>query len=199
MSCSVDMPTCLHILNRLHKKRFGFRYLERLGVGYYDFRKLISDGVIERVSRGIYQRTDNHSDEDSFITASVVIGKPSAICLLSALEHYNLTDHIVKKTWLMVPIAKRTSIANIRLFRKKSPRWNVGIENKKLYSITNIERTLVESMVYRRRLGSDVAIFALKKAIKSNKTTLNKVWNMAGELGYKNRIKSIIEVLSFND
>ena len=149
---------------------------------------------IERVARGVYQRANkNYSDEDNFITTTVVIGKPCAVCLLSALEYYGLTDHIAKKTWLMVPVVKRTSVVNIKLFRKKLPRWNIGIENKKLYSITNIERTLVESIVYRRMLGSDVAMSALKKAIKGNKTTLNKVWNMAGELGCKNRIKSIIE------
>ena len=136
-----------------------------------------------------------YSDEDNFITATVVVGKPCAVCLLSALEYYGLTDHIPKKTWLMVPVVKRTSIANIKLFRKRSPKWDIGIKNRQSYSITNIERTLVESIVYRRLLGSNVAISALKKAIRDNKTSLNKVWNMAGELGYKNRIKPLIEAL----
>jgi len=181
-------------LERLNKQRFGFKDLEKLGLGYYRFRKLISEGVIEKVARGVYQKDGtNYSEDDNFITATAIIGKPCAICMLSALEYYKLTDHIAKKTWLMVLVQKRTSVANIKLFRRKNPKWNIGIENKRTYSITNIERTLVEAIVYRRMLGSDISMSALRKALKDKITTLDKVWKMAGELGYKNRIKSIIE------
>jgi predicted transcriptional regulator of viral defense system len=181
-------------LKRLNKQRFGFKDFKKLGLSYYEFRKLISEGLIEKVARGVYQKAGkNYSEEDNFITATSVIGKPCAICMLSALEYYKLTDHIAKKTWLMVSITKRTSVANIRLFRRKNPKWNIGVENKKTYSITNIERTLVETIVYRSILGSDISIAALKKALKYKKTTLDKIWKMAGKLGFKNRIKSIIE------
>lgn len=194
MSSFVNMSSYKNKLKHLNKKRFSFKDLEKLGLGYYEFRKLISEGIIEKVARGVYQNaSESYSEEDNFITVTSVIGKPCAVCMLSALEYYKLTDHIAKKTWLMVPITKRTSIANIRLFRRKNPKWNIGIENKKTYSITNIERTLVEAVVYRRMLGSDISMAALRKALKDKVTTLDKVWKMAGELGFKNRIKSTIE------
>ncbi|MFH1223093.1 MAG: type IV toxin-antitoxin system AbiEi family antitoxin domain-containing protein, partial [Pseudomonadota bacterium] len=131
------MKTHTHALSRLNKQRFGFKDLRKLGLGYHTFRKLILEGIIERVAQGVYQRADkNYSIEDNFITATVVLGKPCAVCLLSALEYYGVTDHIAKKAWMMVPLVKRTSVTSIKLFRKKNPRWDVGIENKKLYSIT---------------------------------------------------------------
>ena len=84
----------------------------------------------------------------------------------------------------------------MKVFRKRNPYWNIGIEIKEGYSITSIERTIAETLIYRAQLGSTLGIEALKRAIFEKKTTLGKVLDMATKLKVSHRILSYIEALS---
>ncbi len=71
----------------------------KLGVSRYLLKKLLAEGVIEQLVRGVYRvSTGDISDEDQFRAATLRVGTPSAVCLVSALFHYRLTDTIPKKT-----------------------------------------------------------------------------------------------------
>jgi predicted transcriptional regulator of viral defense system len=116
--------------------------------------------------------------------------------LISALFQYGLTDTIPKKTWIMVPAIKRSQHSILKLQRIKDPRWNTGIVEQNGYCITSIERTVVEALCARNRIGTQIAIEALRKAVNSKKTSLAKIMSMAKQLDVIHRILPYIEALS---
>ena len=124
------------------------------------------------------------------------MGKPSAICLVSALSVYGLTDVIPRKTWITVPATKRTQISSLKVLRQIDPQWNIGIEKKDGYMITSIERTLVESFCYKNMIGSNTPIEALREGIRQKLTTPSKVLDMAKKMGVVHRILPYLEAMA---
>ena len=183
--------------SKLQEKPFTLRQAAQLGLSFYELSKLVSSGVVEQMARGIYRAAGGDiGEEEQYRVATLRVGTPSAICLLSALSHYHLTDVIPKKTWIMVPGQKRTSDRTVKLFRARNPNWKIGIQREDGYSITSIERTLVDCLTQRSRLGTNTSMAALRTAVESKKTMLSKVLEMAKELGVVHRILPYIEALS---
>ncbi len=182
---------------KLQEKPFTSSQAAKSGLNFYELSKLVSSGVVEQVARGIYRAAGGDiSEEEQCRIATLRVGTPSAICLVSALSYHHLTDTIPKKTWIMVPGNKRTVDRALKLFRARNPHWKIGIEKHDGYSVTTIERTLVDCLTHRSRLGTQIGIDALRKATASKKTTLGKILEMAGHLGVSHRILSYIEALS---
>lgn len=183
--------------SKLQEKPFTISQAAKQGLSFYELGKLVSSGTVEQIARGIYRAVAGDiGEEEQYRIATLRVDTQSAICLLSALSHYHLTDVIPKKTWIMVPGQKRTSDRTLKLFRARNPNWKIGIQKEDGYSITTIERTLVDCLTHRSRLGTNTSIAALRAAIESKKTTLGKVLEMAKELGVVHRILPYIEALA---
>lgn len=187
-----------NIPKSLHNSQFSFRDAVRAGLTKRALKKLLVEGTLEKVGRGIYQHTSKKGDlpEEHYRTASLRCGLPSSICLLSALEHYHLTDQIPKHVWVLVPVSKRTAFKELKLFRSRNPQWNVGIRKTRNYWITTLERTLIDCLIYRRHIGSHVALEALKRAVAEKKVRLGNLINMAKRMGVEHRIFPYVEALA---
>ena len=178
-----------------------FTYQDALdeGLNQHAVEKLLKQGLIERVLRGIYVPADydNTDPEAQYALATLQCGFPSCICLLSALDYHHVTDQIPNKVWIMVPQKKRVQSKHLKLIRARNPQWNIGIDKtNKGYWVTTLSRTLVECLLAKHRLGSDVAISALKTALQDKKIKLQDVYNIAIQMGVKERIFPYIETLA---
>jgi predicted transcriptional regulator of viral defense system len=183
--------------SRLREKPFTLSQAAELGVSRYRLLKLVSEGRVEQLARGIYRVSKGDiNEEDQYRAAALRVGEPSAICLISALAQYGLTDVIPKKTWILVPNSKRTAYPDLKLLRTRNPEWHIGIERRDGYSITSLERTIVDCLNYRTKIGTQIGIEALRKATNSKKTTLGRVFDVAVKLGVAHRIRSYVEALS---
>ena len=178
---------------------FTPKMAEKSKISYYKLKRLLREGAVERLERGVYKVTKldplGTTPEANFALAGARIGPPNAICLLSALEYYHLTDEISSQTWLLVPTTKRSVHPDLKLIRTSKPRWGIGIEEHEGFKITSLERTLVDALTNTRNLGRMLAIEALKRALSEQKTTLERVTEMASRLGVFHRIQPIVEVL----
>lgn len=176
---------------------FSTNDINGLGITPAQLNELLKSEKVHRLSRGVYVLAGSDlSDEAQFRAATMRIKGASAVCLLSALAHYGITDQIPKKVWLMVPEDKHTAHKDIRLLRSRNPNWKIGIASAKGYKITNIERSIVDALAMKRILGVSIAVGALKVAIKEKKTTLSEILKMATRLGVDHRVMSYIEALS---
>lgn len=190
------MPKPPKLPKKLQKVLFTTQEALKKGLNKKDLIYLLGNDVIVRLTRGVYCSVEHDlSEEDQAVLATIIVGTPSALCLLSALSYHHLTDIIPKKIWMMVPAEKRTQHSKLRLFRTANPGWNIGIQKEKNYWVTNIERTIVDCLVQKRLLGTQAAIEALKQAVRDKKTTLDKVFKMAVQLKVKHRIIAYIEAM----
>lgn len=179
---------------KLLQKTFTLKEALSSGLTRYELGKLIASGQVSKIGRNLYISKKGNLDEESILqSASERIGEPSAICLLSALAHYGLTDEIPKRTWILVPQSKRARWSDIRLIRSRRPEWSVGIEKEAGYQITNISRSIVDALIYKRLIGTNVAMNALRKALQKKLVKLPDVLKIAKQMRVEKRIVPYIE------
>lgn len=184
------------ILSRFGTEPLTAKEIESRGLSRNELERLLKDGQIVRLGRGVYQLASaDIGDENQFRAATKRIRGQSAVCALSALAHYNLTDEIPKQVWLMVGAGKKSNLKDVRLFRTRNPHWGIGIETLNGYRITNVERTIVDCLSYQHKFGN-LGVDALKRALKNKKTTLSKIVEMAERIGVEHKVAPIIHVLS---
>lgn len=183
---------------KLMTKPFSVREAIAHGLSKATLTRMVRSDRLERLSRGIYQasHTEGGMEESAYKVATLRCGIPSAICLLSALENYHVTDQIPKQTWILVPQSKRVSSKDIKLIRSRNPQWDIGIRKTKMYWITTLERTLVECLLHKQKIGSQVALEAIKQALAQKKAKLGDLYNMAKKMGVEHRVRHYIEALS---
>jgi predicted transcriptional regulator of viral defense system len=149
---------------------FSPKDINGLGITQAQLIQLLHNESIHRLSRGVYVLSGaDLSDEAQFRAATMRIDGPSAVCLVSALAYYGITDHIPKKVWLLVPEDKHSAHKDLRLLRSRNPKWKVGIDSHKGYKITNIERSIVDALTTKRALGFSIGVSALKSALQNKK------------------------------
>lgn len=182
---------------QFQNKIFNTNQFIKAGFTFYNLQQLLKAGLIEQSARGIYYSSGiDLNEEEQFRIATLQLGKPAVICLLSALSFHELTDLIPKQTWIMVPQNKRSKNTKLKLYRAAYPHWNTGIINLDGYRITNIERTIVECLTSRFSLGERPGIEALRKALDKKQTSLQKISTMANKLGAYHRLIQYIKVLT---
>jgi predicted transcriptional regulator of viral defense system len=181
----------------LQSRPFTYEDALQNGLSLQKLRSLVQAGEINHYGRNIYLEAGlDYSEEDQFQMATRLIGKLSAVCLISALSYYELTDIIPKQTWMMVPANKQTKNKDIRLHRVAHPYWDIGIVPKKGYSITSLERTIVEALAYKSKIGLPVGNHALRNCLESKKVRLKNLAEIATHLDLYKRIKGSLEVFA---
>lgn len=183
---------------QLVKRPFSAHEAVSLGLSKATLTRMVKTGHLDRLSRGVYQESGggDETGEDRYRIAALRCGTPSVICLLSALEHYHVTDQIPKEVWILVPESKRIASKELKLVRSRNPQWNLGIRKTKQYWITTLERTLIDGLVYRRLIGSQVALEAMKQAVAQKKVKLGDLYDMAKKMGVEHRVRPYIEALA---
>jgi len=188
-------------LEKLEKKPF-FTTSEALEIGvsprmlsYY-----VGKGRLKRLSKGVYCSTSfEPSDEDfqwsDLATASRNI-PGGVICLISALNYYDLTDEVMKEFW--VAVENNTSNTNFPMSRVIRMRdITTGVKTIKLsglkVKIFDVERTLIDSF---RLLDFETAMKALKLYLKGHcgKPKISKLIKYTTELR-ASKVKEYISAL----
>ena len=148
--------------------------------------KLVRDGRLTRLSRGLYALPDREVSEH--VTFAEVASKctNAAVCLLSALRFHELTTQIPREVWLAIPNkahAPKIDFVKLRVVRFSGDAWAEGVEQHVLdgvsVKITCIAKTVADCFKYRNKIGLDVALEALRKAWKAKRVTMDELWHYA--------------------
>jgi predicted transcriptional regulator of viral defense system len=184
-------------IEKLRHRPFRYDEAQKLGVSRRELQRLLKSGEVERVGFGIYQFEDLElSQENEFIKATLQLGAPCSICLVSALDYYSLTDLIANQIWVMVESHKRSSQSHLKLLRVRNPHWKTGIEKKNGFWITSLERTLIDSLIYKKHVARTIAIEAIRQALDEKQTSLHKLIEMSEKLRVFHLTRSILETFS---
>jgi len=175
------------------------RYSEALdaGIASKTFYAMRDQGILIKLSRGVYRLGDAPppGNPDLLIIAARL--PKAVICLISALDYYNLTEQIPHFVYIALPQdAENPRIKNIPLqiiWLSDKP-YQTGIREVTLdnvqIKIYSPEKTLADCFKFRNKLGLDVAIDALKRYFEqpSKAQDLNALMDYAR----LNRVEKII-------
>ncbi len=197
------MPTATDILQLIHDRGvIRARDLSRLGIGTIYLTRLVEDGQIRRIGRGLYASNSyDQSDRHSFI--EIALKAPHAIIsLLSALQYHGLTTQAPFEVWITIAAhARKPSLEYppLRVFRTSEQTLPIGCEQHTIDSVTvNIyspARTVVDCFRYRNKIGIDVAKEALRDGIRMKKCTIDDLWRIATQCRIANVIRPYLETI----
>jgi len=171
------------------------RDFELAGIGRAQLRRAVIEGSLQRLSRGVYARADQ-SIGDHWSLREVAVRSPGAvICLLSALAFHGVTTQQPHEVWIALEgtaWAPRISNLHLRVHRFSGKAFGLGIENHMVEGVSirvyGLARTVADCFRMRNKIGLDIAMEALREALRSRKVTRDQIIEMARQL----RVESVI-------
>lgn len=161
----------------------------KLGFSQPTIARAVARGELIRLEHDLYRHPEsrlNHEVEE-YAVACAHFGLEAAIAGLTALFHYSLTDQAPRQIWINVPIRKRTRSPRYRLIRTQLAA-DVGVVSEEFFRITTIERTLVEALRLATKIGLETALRACRQSFIDEKTTPQRVLQMARDLGIETSV-----------
>lgn len=162
------------------------RDLNALGLPSAALTRLVRQGLLTRVGRGLYARPDRSVSEHGTL-AEVARKHPQAIvCLLSALRVHDLTTQSPFEVWLAITNkarAPKMDYPPLRIVRFSGAALTDGIEEHQIdgvtVRVTNVARTVADCFKFRNKIGLDVAMEALQEAWRAKRVSMDEIWRYA--------------------
>ena len=174
-----------------------------VGVDFRALRRLVGDGSVERVARGLYRVAEAEPTEH-YTRAAVCARVPSAVvCLLTALSVHELGTQLPHEVWIAIPHKARTPRLPglpVRVVRFSGAALRYGVVNTTFEGvpvrITSPARTVVDCFRFRRLVGKDVAIEALRDALQDRKASVDQIWRAADVCRAKSLVGPVLDALT---
>jgi predicted transcriptional regulator of viral defense system len=177
--------------------------LEARGIPRGHVRALIRHGEVERVGRGIYRlaAVEPHLLETVATVAAAIPG--GVICLLTALRIHDIGTQSPPDVWIAIDRKRRKPIhlpTKVRIVRFSGAMLTYGVIRRTVLgvpiSITSSARTVVDCFRYRNKVGLDVAMEALRDAVRGRKTTIAEISRVADACRIRTVIGPYLDVFS---
>jgi predicted transcriptional regulator of viral defense system len=180
------------------------RDFRAFGIPATYIQRLCAQGRLVRLGRGIYQIAGFDDFHVAHDLAEVARRVPCAVvCLLSALRFHELTTQLPQAVWIAID-HKARSPANpplkLEIVRASGPAFSEGrttatIEGVQVPLYTPA-KTVADCFKYRRRIGTDIAVEALRDALIKRKATRADLWHYAGLCRVQNVMRPYLEALA---
>lgn len=162
--------------------------------------RLVQDGRLRRVTRGVYARPDQPLSEHISL-AEVALRVPrGVICLLSALRIHRLGTQAPHQVWLAIPQnspTPRVERPALRAVRMSGPALTEGIEFTQIdgmdVPVFNAAKTIADCFKYRNKIGIDVALEALRDGWEQRKVSMDELSHYADIDRVSNVMRPYIE------
>lgn len=177
--------------------------MQTQGITTATVARLVRDGRIVRLSRGLYQLPNAPMDAHHALAEAAKRVPKAVICLVSALAFHDLTDQLPPKVWIALgrkDWTPRVEYPPLRIARYSDHELSQGIETHKIEGvpvrITTVTKTLVDSFRYRRDIGISICIESLRRALKTRKATPAEISKQAVESGVWKAMQPYLETLA---
>jgi predicted transcriptional regulator of viral defense system len=164
---------------------------------------MVIAGQLERVKRGLYRLTEiDPVSHDSFLDIQFAIPQ-GVICLLSALDYYELSTinpikiHLAvpRKTTVYPPDYPPVEVHYITEWYYQLGINDIFIRNEKV-KIYSPEKTLCDCIRYKNKIGNDITIESFKNYLgDKKKRNLALLLEMAQACRVKDTVTNYAEVL----
>lgn len=182
---------------------FRPRDLEPLEIPFAELQRLVAAGTVEKVGSGLYRlaAAEPSEFETLAMVASAVPG--GIICLLSALSLHRIGTQAPHEVWLALDRKARKPArlpARVRIVRFSGAMLTYGIEMRPILGVpvrvTSPARTVVDCFRYRSKLGLDVALEALRDAVRSRTATADEIMRAADVCRARTVMRTYLEALA---
>ena len=173
-----------------------------MGYSYYKIGKLEKDGLLRRVNRSTYENLSYKGDENDFFSAEAFVPY-GVICLMSAARYYELTNCLPDSVDVAVERKKKVVTLpdwpEIKIFYFAPARMDLGVtevrEDDNVFHIFDIEKTVVDIIYYRNKIGIEETSEVLKNYLKRRDRQIDRLYAYAKRLRCEKIVRTYLEVL----
>ncbi len=165
----------------------------------YHLQKLVQEGKVTRIKRGVYCLTDDLAARQMIDTERIVPG--SVLCLYSAWSHYNLTLTIPDAWYLAIEKSRKVVLPDyppVKLVFLKEEYYRLGIETKIIeglqVKVYDLEKCVCDAVKYRNKTGMEVTSEVLKNYLSLPGRNINKLAGYAKQMRIFNILRMYLEV-----
>lgn len=162
------------------------RELKAHGIARAYLRQLVARGFLEQTGRGLYTLANADVSEHQTLIEATLRLPHGVICLASALRFHHLTTQNPWKVWMLIETGKRVPTVEyppLLVFQASGASFAEGIETHWLggasVRITSVAKTVADCFKYRRKIGLDVALEALRECLREQRATREELHHFA--------------------
>ncbi|HEX3666953.1 MAG TPA: type IV toxin-antitoxin system AbiEi family antitoxin [Rhizomicrobium sp.] len=192
--------------SRLRKAGIGAffrpRELDAVGISFPMLQRLVSLGEVRKVAAGLYRLASAPVSETETVAMVAAAVPGGIICLLSALRYHDIGTQSPHEIWLALDRKARKPShppAKMRIVRFSGPMLSYGVQAHDILGvptrITSPARTVVDCFRYRNKIGSDVAMEALRDSLRSRKATVDEIMRAAEVCRARTVMRTYLEAL----
>ena len=180
------------------------RELVEAGVARVQLSRLVAGGELIRLARGVYTAPGvvlPGSEEGVLVVAERI---PEArLCLLTALRLHGLTTQAPFEVWIAIGNKDRLPRLDwppLRVVRFSGEALTAGLETRTMGSkqvrVTTVAKTVADCFKFRSLVGLDVAIEALREALRARAASVDELWRYAAICRVTTIMRPYLEALA---
>lgn len=172
-----------------HLKATGMARLSELiaqGITASTVSRLVQDGVVARLARGLYQLADAPIDVNHALAEASKLVPNGVICLTSALAFHGLTDQIPPKIWIAIGLKEwrpKLAYPPVRFARFSDSRLHEDVGYHEIDGVSvpifDVARTVADLFRYRQTVGVNVALEGLRESLRQKKVKPSEIARQA--------------------
>lgn len=164
--------------------------------------RLVQRGQLQKLERGIYTAEALPASEHiSLLEVSRRIPK-GVICLLSALSFHEIGTQVPNEVWIAIDVkawTPRVTSPALRILRFSGAALHFGVQEKQITGgkirMFSPAKTVADCFKFRHKIGTDVALEALRDCYRQKKASMNELFEAAKVCRVANVMKPYLESL----
>jgi predicted transcriptional regulator of viral defense system len=179
------------------------RDFESVGIPRIYLQRLRDEGLLTQPGRGLYELANSEIGAHHSLAEAAKAVPAGVIGLVSALQFHGLTTQLSPQVWLLIPPkgwVPRQPPVSLKIVRAGDPALKAGVEHKLIdkviVPITSPAKTIADCFKYRRKVGLDIAIEALRECLSKKCAPRDEIWRYAAIDRVQNVIRPYLEALS---
>lgn len=148
--------------------------LEAVGVPRAYLARWLAQGIVERVSRGLYRLVEVEPTELGSVAEVARRVPKGVICLLTALQLHDLTSEVPHAVWLMIATKghrPKIDFVKTELVYASGLAFTSDVDVRMIEGVcvrvTSPAKTVADCFRYRSRVGMEVAYTALRDYLEA--------------------------------
>lgn len=184
------------------QKIFSMQELKDSGFSQYKISKLVDEGKLIKLNKKYYENAEYSGEESDFYYAGAYAPN-GVICLLSAAVYYHLTTFVPDAVDVAIPRKAKVSTMpdwpQMNVHHYTDSRHELGVttvkEGKNEFQIYDIEKTVVDIVFYREKVGIEETKEILVSYLQRKDRNLNRLLKYAELMKCDKTMRQYLEVL----
>ena len=185
-----------------NQKYYTTSMLKDLGYSHYKINQMVINHLLKRINRTTYENLMYTGQEDDYINAAAYVPN-GVICLMSAARYYDLTNFLPDAVDIAIHRKSKVSTLpkwpQLKIYYFDQKRMDLGVTlvsvGSDSFQIFDIEKTVVDIIYYRNKLGIEETSEVLQNYLKRPNVKITQLYNYAKQLRCESILRTYLEVL----